>query len=223
MIRIIAQEACYCYVMKNPTNSCAMKRIFPLVFLLILSTGSPAFAQAGDSTRSHLSDYAGQEQRIIKNFSEDDIRELSNGEGWGLAKAAELNGVPGPRHVLDMKAEIKLDSAQVRALETLFSQMKEDATALGHDLIEKERKLNEAFASREVDQTRLRELLMEISHTTYQLRFVHLEAHLETEKILTGEQVAFYNRLRGYTSGDPCENIPEGHDAELWKRHNNCN
>jgi len=31
-----------------------------------------------------------------------------------------------------------------------------------------------------------------------------------------------YNELRGYSSDDPCENVPEGHDPEMWKRHNNC-
>jgi hypothetical protein len=30
-----------------------------------------------------------------------------------------------------------------------------------------------------------------------------------------------YNKLRGY-SNDPCQNIPEGHNVEMWKKHNGC-
>jgi hypothetical protein len=55
-----------------------------------------------------------------------------------------------------------------------------------------------------------------------ELRYVHLVTHLETSSILTPQQIEKYNRLRGYGSGDPCKNIPQGHDAEMWKKHNNC-
>ncbi len=57
---------------------------------------------------THRSKYAGEENREIKSLSADDIDELRNGGGWGLAKAAELNGVPGPAHLLEMKKEIDI-------------------------------------------------------------------------------------------------------------------
>jgi len=50
----------------------------------------------------------------------------------------------------------------------------------------------------------------------------HLKYHLFMVEILTPQQVAVYNTLRGYTSGDPCENVPEGHDPELWRLHHGC-
>ena len=45
--------------------------------------------------------YAGQQVRTIKALSDDDIAALRKGEGMGMARAAELNGYPGPKHVLD--------------------------------------------------------------------------------------------------------------------------
>jgi hypothetical protein len=42
------------------------------------------------------SPYAGQEQRPIKALSETEMRDLAEGRGMGLAKAAELNSYPGP-------------------------------------------------------------------------------------------------------------------------------
>ena len=65
-----------------------------LVLILIL-TPSITFSEAN---HSHKSKYVGEEKREIKSLSETDIEELKNGKGWGLAKAAELNGVPGPVH-----------------------------------------------------------------------------------------------------------------------------
>ena len=46
--------------------------------------------------------YAGQQARPIKSLSDDDIAALREGEGMGMAKAAELNGYPGPAHVLQL-------------------------------------------------------------------------------------------------------------------------
>ena len=51
------------------------------------------------SKESYRSPYAGQENRQIKSLSANDIQELKRGGGWGLAKAAELNGLPGPAQV----------------------------------------------------------------------------------------------------------------------------
>ena len=46
--------------------------------------------------------YAGQQARAIKSLSDEDIAALLKGEGMGMAAAAELNGYPGPAHVLQL-------------------------------------------------------------------------------------------------------------------------
>ena len=46
--------------------------------------------------------YAGMQQRALKALSEDQIADLRAGKGMGLALAAELNGYPGPIHVLEL-------------------------------------------------------------------------------------------------------------------------
>ena len=166
--------------------------------------------------------HSGQEKREIKSLSEADMDELSNGRGWGLAKAAELNGVPGPSHLLEMKDEINLSMEQVRKIEELFNEMKQKAIPLGLRLIELERELNQIFANRTVTDKMLCELLKEISRVRMELRYVHLSTHLKTPAVLSTEQIVLYNKLRGYSSDDPCKNMPEGHDPEIWKRHNNC-
>ena len=73
-------------------------------WFLLLSASLPSSAQEADhgNTADLVSPYAGEEAREIRTLSEEDIRQLKNGEGWGLAKAAELNGVPGPAHLLEI-------------------------------------------------------------------------------------------------------------------------
>jgi len=175
-----------------------------------------------DSGAIHTSKYVGQEAREIKSLSTEDMHELSTGKGWGLAKAAELNGVPGPIHLLEMKSEIKLSAEQIERIEDLYGKMKERAVPLGLQLIDLEKELNEAFATRKIDEDKLKDILNRISDVYGKLRFAHLSAHLKTPNILTDSQMKLYNELRGYSSDDPCENIPEGHDPVMWKKHNNC-
>ncbi|MBT2326834.1 hypothetical protein J7E62_31490 [Variovorax paradoxus] len=56
--------------------------------------------------------YAGEQQRAIKSLSEKDIADLQAGQGMGLAKAAELNGYPGPAHVLEHADALQLTAVQ---------------------------------------------------------------------------------------------------------------
>jgi len=41
----------------------------------------------------------------------------------GLAKAAELNHYPGPRHVLDLASELKLSEEQRLRIEQIYNTM----------------------------------------------------------------------------------------------------
>lgn len=171
---------------------------------------------------SYKSNYLGQEKRAIKSLSEDDIQQLRTGKGWGLAKAAELNGMPGPSHILQMKDKISLSKEQTVAIQALFDDMQSKAIPLGNELIKLERKLNDSFANRTITNKLLDQQLEGIYQVTKKLRYVHLVAHLAAQNILTPQQIDKYNQLRGYSAADPCKHIPEGHDPEMWKKHNNC-
>jgi Spy/CpxP family protein refolding chaperone len=192
-----------------------------LIYWTLIFTLLPV-SSFSSSEVSFKSAYIGQERREIKSLSKSDIEELENGSGWGLAKAAELNGVPGPAHLLEMKTEIGLSQDQIGRIEILYQEMKRQAISLGSELIEYERELNTHFANRTITEELLRQLLEEIAQVQKKLRYAHLSTHLKTTDILTVEQIDLYNKLRGYFSDDPCKNIPEGHDPEMWKRHNNC-
>ena len=138
-----------------------------ILFLILILMPMSAFSA---TDRSPESKYAGEEKREIKSLSETDIEELKNGKGWGLAKAAELNGVPGPAHLLEMKEEIDLNAKQIRAIEDLYNKMKQEAIPLGLELIELERELNNHFANRTITDELLHQILQRIAQVHRQLR-----------------------------------------------------
>jgi len=67
------------------------------IAISLLIAGGAAHAQ-----QHAASPYAGEERRQIASLSKNDLAELRSGHGWGLALPAELNGVPGPTHLLEM-------------------------------------------------------------------------------------------------------------------------
>lgn len=146
----------------------------------------------------HHSHYTGQHHRAIKSLSPEDLSELRRGGGWGLAKAAELNGMPGPAHLLELKDEIALTPDQITAIEGLFLDMQRQAITAGEELIRLEQQLDHAFKSRQITDQGLRDLLSHIARVREELRYIHLSTHLKTPEILTAAQIDKYNILRGY-------------------------
>jgi len=181
-----------------------------------------AAAQGSEGNHSRKSKYAGEENRSIKSLSPDDIAELRRGGGWGLAKTAELNGVPGPAHLLEKKNEILLSVAQVSATTEIYEGMKIRAIKQGKRLITLERELERHFQNRTITDSILRSSLQAISETRKELRYIHLATHLRTPEILSPDQIEKYNALRGYSNSNLCANIPKGHDPAMWRKHNGC-
>jgi len=192
------------------------------VIFAALASALTAFPPATHGTDTLLSPYAGEQARKIKSLSMDDIEELLSGGGWGLAKPAELNGIPGPGHLLDMQNQIMLSAEQINAIRKIWTQMNAKARQLGKRYVALETELEEKFATGRINNARLKSMLAEIGAVRSELRYTHLAAHLESLPILMPEQVALYNRLRGYAGEDPCRNIPARHNSAMWKKHHNC-
>jgi hypothetical protein len=174
-----------------------------------------------ERTHDHASPYTDEVDREIKSLSPEDLAELRRGGGWGLAKAAELNGVPGPVHLLELEDQIPLSAKQAESLRAIYEAMRTDAIAEGNRLIELERQLENHFRNVTITDNILQGLLADIATSYRKLRYIHLSTHLKTPLILTEAQIGRYRILRGYAA-DPCKQVPAGHNAELWRKHNNC-
>jgi len=146
-------------------------------------------------TQSHHSSETGNE---IKTLTSEQIKNYLNGEGMGLAKTAELNHFPGPKHVLDLAKELKLSQTQIDSTKKIFDLMKENAIYLGKIIIEKEKQLDQLFSSGTADEVSVKKLVTEIAKFQGELRFTHLNAHIQQKDILTSEQILTYESMRGY-------------------------
>jgi Spy/CpxP family protein refolding chaperone len=177
------------------------------VALLILGL-LPANAQdhGGSGTQSYsppvsaapASPYAGLQMRVLKALSEAQIADLRGGRGMTLALAAELNGYPGPLHVIELADALALTADQRVRMQALYEPMKAEAVALGERLIAQEGELDRQFASRAVTQPILRAATAQIAETQAELRAAHLRYHLLTAEVLTADQMQRYAQLRGY-------------------------
>jgi Spy/CpxP family protein refolding chaperone len=166
----------------------------PLLVLVLLAST----AAAGPSFSQSQQPYAGLEGRPIKALSEQQIADLRAGRGMGLALAAELNGYPGPMHVLEMADALDLSDQQRAKVQELFTAMKAEAIPLGERLITQEAELDKAFAGKTITAATLAVSTEAIGATNAALRQSHLKYHLFTVEVLTPTQVQRYAELRGY-------------------------
>lgn len=144
------------------------------------------------------SPYRGFERREIKSLSQEQVQGYLEGEGMGMALAAELNSYPGPKHVLDLRDSLKINAEQVEQIQAIFDEMHEAAVKLGKSVVEKEKELDGLFVSGKITDNSLASLISEIGDLNGKLRFTHLYAHLRTVAVLDSAQIEKYNRQRGY-------------------------
>lgn len=163
-----------------------------------LTLGPLRAQQQGAGQHGHHQPYAGLENRPIKALSDQQLAELRAGRGMGLALAAELNGYPGPMHVLEHADALQLTPNQRAKVASLFKAMQDGAMSAGAALIEAEARLDALFATSRIDPQSLDAALRQIAAAQTALRQIHLVHHLHTRDLLSREQVAAYNRLRGY-------------------------
>ncbi len=133
-------------------------KIWPLLVSLTLVTSVNA-----------QTPYAGMQARPIKALSDQQIADLKAGRGMGLALAAELNGYPGPLHVLELADKLDLSTEQRTGVQRLFDQMKAEAMPLGSRLIEQETDLDRQFANRTVTPESLKTSIAAVATTQGEL------------------------------------------------------
>lgn len=152
--------------------------------------------------------YAGLDKRPLKALSEQQVADLEAGRGMGMALAAELNGYPGPMHVLELAGPLDLTPAQRDRTLALFEAMKAEARALGARVIAAEGALDRQFAARSISEASLREGVRDVAALQGDLRATHLKYHLAVAELLTPQQIERYAELRGYRPGQAVPAAP---------------
>ncbi len=148
----------------------------------------------------HAVPYAGQEQRAIKALSDDEAKQYLSGAGMGYAKAAELNHYPGPMHVLELADKLNLSVEQRAQTAQLMNAHKAEARDLGSKVVAAERELDDLFRSARTNEAELAARVRAAAAAQGEFRLSHLETHRRMRALLSDDQVARYDVLRGYVS-----------------------
>lgn len=152
--------------------------------------------------------YGGLEKRLLKALSEQQVADLEAGRGMGMALAAELNGYPGPMHVLELAGPLDLTPAQRDRTLALFEAMKAEARAVGARVIAAEGALDRQFAARSITEASLQQGVRDVAAVQGDLRATHLKYHLAVAELLTPQQIERYAELRGYRPGQAMPAAP---------------
>ena len=170
-----------------------------------------AFALGAALTACAHSPYAGQQSRDLKALSEDEVAAYLEGRGQGFAKPAELNGYPGPMHVLELARPLELTEAQREATRRLMDRHKEEVRRLGREYIDNERAIERLFAAREATAEKIASLTARSAELHARIRASHLATHVEQARILDAEQRRRYDVMRGYDASAPGAAAGHGH------------
>jgi hypothetical protein len=170
------------------------------ILVMLPAMGASQHSHPGHQPPSGRSPYREQHAAGLRGLSAAEIDDLRAGRGMGLARAAELNGYPGPRHVLDAARDgsLTLSAEQRRKIESVFAGMEREARRVGLQVIAEEQALEAAFGRGGVSESELTDRVRRVAAVQSELRAVHLRAHLATHAVLSDEQVRRYNELRGY-------------------------
>src|SRR4030088_283499 len=142
--------------------------------------------------------YAGMQARPIKALSDQQVADLKAGRGMGLALAAELNGYPGPSHLVELSDQLGLTAEQLSSLKGMFDAMKAETIPIGENLVAQEQELDRLFAENAISEQQLKAATQNIGETQARLRNAHLRYHLRARVILQPSQIRRYAELRGY-------------------------
>lgn len=168
--------------------------------LIMIGVGGLVFLYSSVAQRPARGPYSAQFGSPVRGLSQDEIDSLLEGRGAGLARTAELNGYPGPLHVLELQKQLDLSAQQKTTVEAARARMLDEAKRLGREILNREKVLSEAFDAATITNRELDTRITELGRLYAELRVTHLRAHVAIRPILTAEQVAHYDRLRGYTA-----------------------
>src|SRR4030088_2791958 len=156
------------------------RRVFPIavwVIAVVAGVSSTALAQSAQP-------YSGMQSRPIKALSDQQVADLKAGRGMGLALAAELNGYPGPSHLVELSDQLGLTAEQLSSLKGMFDAMKAETVPIGENLVAQEDKLDRLFAKKIISEQQLKAETQNIGETQARLRNAHLRYHLQARGIL---------------------------------------
>lgn len=162
--------------------------------MLVAAIAVPVAAQPANP-------YAGLERHEISSLPPHEVNALLAGHGMGFAKAAELNGYPGPLHVIELAGPLALSDQQLAGTRKLMEAHRSRARTLGAEVVAAELALDRLFKERNANAAAVSAATQRVGVLHARLRAEHLNTHLAQTRLLDAKQIRRYAELRGYSSG----------------------
>jgi Spy/CpxP family protein refolding chaperone len=169
--------------------------------ILVAALLVPLFVMAAQASDSQVDKSATVDaKQSIKPISEYNLPGVGKGEGAGSGEAAELNGYPGPAHVIQMAANLGLDDRQIGAVKAIHEEMLQAVRAIAGEVKERQHELDALFESGTVTVAALEKATSAVSEAQGRLHFVHFRAHLKTREVLTPSQISTFKQIQAQAS-----------------------
>ena len=172
-------------------------KTLPLALMLLALT-SVANAQHAEHGPARAQPYAGLDGRAVPSLSTEELDGLRKGRGLAMALPAELNGYPGPLHVLELADRLQLTPDQTRRTGALVTAMRKETIDIGQAVIATESQLDRSFKERRATPETIETETKAVGAARAALRAAHLRYHLVMAKMLNEHQIAEYRSARGY-------------------------
>ena len=153
---------------------------------------------SGSGTGTAATPYSGFDKRQVASFSDAEVAAMLDGRGMGFALSAEINGYPGPAHILELADQLGLTTVQREVIRQRFEFMQVRAREAATRYVAAEKALDQAFRENVMDLVAIKRLTVEADNMRSETRFAHLQAHVEARRILAKDQLERYATLRGY-------------------------
>ncbi len=127
-----------------------------------------------------------------RSLTPEEIDQIRRGEGAGFALPAELNGLPGPRHVLDLAHELHLSHEQQMQVQRLYDEMRAAVLPAGEAYLAAVEALEQDLHEGRLSKNALAERVAGVYRLEGNLASAHLVTHLRTAQILTADQIDQY-------------------------------
>ena len=160
----------------------------------------------------------GSDVEALQAMPRRQFNNLLEGRGMGQARIADMNGYPGPMHVLEMAEALEISAEQREQTEQIMQRMRSTAQQRGRELIEAERKLEALFDGGPVQPSAVDAALLEIANLQARVRAAHLHAHIEQARVMSDEQIAKYTELRAESRDSRRANMRRANRERMRER-----
>jgi hypothetical protein len=120
------------------------------------------------------------------------------GHEYGLAKSAAVHHFPSPVVVLALTSQLVLFQDQSDPVKAIVERTRVKTVELGKQLVDQETKIDHALEAEEPDQAALEVMVRESARLQGELRLAHLQAHLDTKKLLRPDQLTRFGAMSGH-------------------------